>query len=79
LYPANLSATQEIDAAPATRDAAAYPLLFDPQTAGGFIAAVPPDRSKDCLAALQAAGYGSANIVGVLRAPAPGDSRLCVN
>jgi selenide, water dikinase len=34
-----------------------YPLIFDPQTAGGLLASVPADRVDACIAALQAAGY----------------------
>jgi selenide, water dikinase len=41
-----------------------YPLLFDPQTSGGLLAAVPRERSGECLRALVAAGYGESRIVG---------------
>jgi selenide, water dikinase len=34
-----------------------YPLIFDPQTAGGLLASVPADREDACIAALKAQGY----------------------
>ncbi len=30
-----------------------YPALFDPQTAGGLLAAIPADQTDACLAALR--------------------------
>ena len=44
--------------------AARYALLFDPQTAGGLLASVAPDRVTDCINELHARGYSQAAVIG---------------
>jgi selenide, water dikinase len=46
--------------------AARTAILFDPQTAGGLLAALPADAAATCLQALKAAGYPDAADIGVI-------------
>jgi selenide,water dikinase len=49
-----------------------YPLMFDPQTAGGLLAGVPQASAEASIASLHARGYGHAAIIG--RVHARGDA-----
>lgn len=58
LYPNNRAGFPEIPDNPLSR------LLFDPQTGGGLLAAVPADRAEHLLSELRQAGYARAEIIG---------------
>ncbi len=49
-----------------------WPLLVDPQTAGGLLASVPAAQAQACLAALHAQGYAAACAIGRVEALPPG-------
>ena len=45
---------------------ASYPLLFDPQTAGGLLAGVAARHAEACISALRARGYTDAHMIGTI-------------
>ena len=71
LQPANVRLRRAIRNQNEARHHERYPLIFDPQTSGGLLASLPPERAQSCLKALHDLGYGKAAIVG--RATATSD------
>lgn len=41
-----------------------YPLLFDPQTSGGLLVAIPAQQATACLASLKTSGYSHSSVIG---------------
>ena len=64
LQPQNVRLRRAIRNLEAVADHPLYPVLFDPQTAGGLLASVPSERAQACVGALRAGGYASAAMVG---------------
>lgn len=64
LQPANVRLRRALRNAEGFVNDPRYPLLFDPQTAGGLLASVPADRAADCIRALKAAGYPQTAAIG---------------
>jgi selenide, water dikinase len=64
LQPANVRLRRALRNADEFVQDARYPLLFDPQTAGGLLASVPAAQADACVAALQAAGYAHTAVIG---------------
>ena len=64
LHPENLQASRYISNLAQIERHCNYPILFDPQTAGGLLASIPEAQAEGCLAALKALGYGHSSIIG---------------
>lgn len=78
LQPANLRLRRALRDQEAALAHPVYPLLFDPQTAGGLLAGVPAERADACLAELHRLGYAEAARIGRVlpRSEAPEAIRL---
>lgn len=67
LHPDNLQASSYIHNLIAVESHSKYPLLFDPQTSGGLLAAIPEAQANNCLVTLQALGYKQCSIIGSIK------------
>ena len=64
LQPQNVRLRRAVHNLEATVQHPIYPLVFDPQTAGGLLAAVPKDSVGACLSELHEHGYAAAAVIG---------------
>jgi selenide, water dikinase len=70
LQPANVRLRRALRNGEAFAQDPRYPLLFDPQTAGGLLASVPAAKADACVQALRAAGYTHTAVIGRITAQA---------
>lgn len=64
LFLENLRASQYTTETASVKASPQFPLLFDPQTSGGLLAAVPAEAAAACLSTLRASGYVHSAIIG---------------
>ena len=64
LHPQNVKAFADLHRESKTINSPQYSLLFDPQTSGGLLASVSPEKANDCLNELKASGYQDSCIIG---------------
>jgi len=69
LQPANVRLRRALRNQAAWVDHPRYPLIFDPQTAGGLLASVPDDQADACVARLKDLGYTRTAIIGRVHEP----------
>lgn len=67
LQPANLRLRRAIHNIENVAKHPAFPLLFDPQTAGGLLAGVPEDQVDACVTELKLSGYAETAIIGTIK------------
>ena len=68
LQPQNIRLRRAIQNINEAAQHADYPLLFDPQTAGGLLAGVPGDNAQECVDELKQLGYQHACVIGRIHA-----------
>ncbi len=76
LAPENLRLRRAIRDLDSAARLPAFPLLFDPQTAGGLLASVPQSNAVACVAELHRLGYGQACVIGEVLAMAGGEPSI---
>ena len=66
LHPQNERFSKQIEISDKALSHTTFPLLFDPQTSGGLLGAIPAEQADSCLADLIAQGYESSKIIGTV-------------
>jgi selenide,water dikinase len=70
-HPENARARRALAVAPGAAARSELDILFDPQTSGGLLFAVPAERAAAAVDALRARGDRAADVIGEVRPPRP--------
>jgi selenide,water dikinase len=77
-HPENAKARRAMVVDPAAAGRPALDLLFDPQTSGGLLLGIAPERCAPLVRALHAAGDGATVVIGEVTAPRPDGALIAV-
>ncbi len=79
LQPENLRVSRYISNLEQVQRNPNYLLLFDPQTSGGLLAAIPADQAAACLASLKACGgYSHSRVIGSVKPRVEGKKPIAI-
>ncbi len=78
LQPQNLRLRRAVRNRKILSESQAGPLIFDPQTAGGLLASVPPNAARDCVEELRQLGYKQTAIIGSVQERGSGPESITV-
>ena len=78
LQPQNLRLRRAVRNRKILSESEAAPLIFDPQTAGGLLAGLPPDAARDCLEELKQLGYAEAALIGTVQERGSGPESITI-
>jgi selenide,water dikinase len=79
LQPQNVRLRRAVINHDQVRSTPTYPLIFDPQTAGGLLASVPEPSAGACLDSLRDAGYPDAAVIGAVDSSSDGSVSIRVD
>ncbi len=79
LQPSNIRLRRAVKNQQAATQHPFYPLLFDPQTSGGLLAAVPSQLAAACVTELHRLGYPHACVIGHVQQPSDALESIYIN